>query len=199
MDSSDGTLPIEFLVHHVTDEETQEGRIDMKKIVCFLLILFAGCLAAMAQPQQQDPELEFVLQLKVKLGQAYGVGKTAHGNRFIIPIIGGTFEGPGIKGEVLNGGADYQLQNMEMGRTEVEAIYCVRTDDGVTIHIRNNGIIANDGGKNYFYCSPKFEAPTDSKYAWLNNAIYVCRPAGFEEGAIILKVWKVRDAKKSDV
>lgn len=163
------------------------------------MILFAGCLAAVAQPQQQDPELEFVLQLKVKLGQAYGVGKTAHGNRFVIPIIGGTFEGPDIKGEVLNGGADYQLQNMEMGRTEVEAIYCVRTDDGVTIYIRNNGIIANDGGKNYFYCSPKFEAPTDSKYAWLNNAVYVCRPDGFEEGAIILKVWKVIDAKKSDV
>ena len=77
----------------------------------FLLVLLSnilpfgkawlGCYA-----QAPDPELEFVVELKVKLGQPYGVGETAHGNRFIIPITGGTFEGPNIKGEVLPGGAD---------------------------------------------------------------------------------------------
>lgn len=146
------------------------------------LLLFAGtCMA-----QQTEPELEFVLELKVKLGQAFGVGQTAHGNRFVIPITGGTFEGPNIKGEVLSGGADYQMQTER--RTDLEAIYCIRTDDGVSIHVRNNGIIVG----NYFWCSPKFEAPLDSKYAWLNDAIYVCRPAGFMDGGIVLRVWKVR-------
>lgn len=159
----------------------------VRKTICAIVALFAVLTAGMAQ----DPELEFVLELKVKLGQAFGVGKTAHGNRFVIPITGGTFEGPMIKGEVLSGGADYQLQNQEMGRTDLEAIYCIRTDDGVSIHVRNRGIIGNDG---YFYCSPTFEAPMDSKYAWLNNAIYVCKPAGFMQGGIALKVWKVRDA-----
>ena len=72
----------------------------------FLLVLLSnilpfgkawlGCYA-----QAPDPELEFVVELKVNLGQPYGVGETAHGNRFIIPITGGTFEGPNIKGEVL--------------------------------------------------------------------------------------------------
>lgn len=146
------------------------------------LLLFAGtCMA-----QQTEPEMEFVLELKVKLGQAFGVGQTAHGNRFVIPITGGTFEGPNIKGEVLPGGADYQMQTER--RTDLEAIYCIRTDDGVSIHVRNNGIIAG----NYFWCSPKFEAPLDSKYAWLNDAIYVCRPAGFMDEGIVLRVWKVR-------
>lgn len=146
------------------------------------LLLFAGtCMA-----QQTEPELEFVLELKVKLGQAFGVGQTAHGNRFVIPITGGTFEGPNIKGEVLQGGADYQMQTER--RTDLEAIYCIRTDDGVSIHVRNVGLIAG----NYFWCSPKFEAPLDSKYAWLNDAIYVCRPAGFMDGGIVLRVWKVR-------
>ena len=46
------------------------------------------------------------MTLNVKLGQAYGVGKTAKGNRFIVPITGGTFEGPNIKGEVLEDGAE---------------------------------------------------------------------------------------------
>lgn len=157
-----------------------------------LAIVAFICVAVAGFAQQDDPELEFVLELKVKLGEAFGVGKTVHGNRFVIPITGGTFEGPQIKGEVLNGGADYQLQNTEMGRTDLEAIYCIRTDDGVSIHVRNYGIIANEGDKTYFYCSPKFEAPADSKYAWLNNAIYVCRPSGFMNGGIALKVWRVR-------
>lgn len=138
--------------------------------------------------QTADPELEFVLELKVKLGQAFGVGETAHGNRFVIPITGGTFEGPKIKGEVLAGGADYQLQGKN--RTDLEAIYCIRTEDGVSIHVRNNGLIKG----NYFYCSPKFEAPLDSKYAWINDGIYVCKPSGFMADGIALKVWKVRDA-----
>lgn len=158
----------------------------MKRTLTFLISII--CAAITCSAQQADPELEFVLELKVKLGQAFGVGQTGHGNRFVIPITGGTFEGPRIKGEVLSGGADYQLQTKE--RTDLEAIYCIRTDDGVSIHVRNNGIIA---GK-YFYCSPKFEAPRDSKYAWLNDAVYVCRPSAFVEGGIGLKVWKVRDA-----
>ena len=133
-----------------------------------------------------------------RLGQAYGVGKTAKGNRFIVPITGGTFEGPNIKGEVLEGGADYQLQNMEAGRTEIEAIYCIRTDDGVTIHIRNCGLICSgkdaDGKPSfYFRCAPKFEAPIDSKYAWLNNALFLCEPAmDGPQGGIKLNVWKVK-------
>ena len=157
----------------------------LKKLFSTFVVLLAVAFSSSAQTP--EPELEFALELKVKLGQAYGVGETANGNRFIIPITGGTFEGPNIKGEVLPGGADYQMQGKN--HTDIEAIYCIRTDDGVNIHIRNKGIIAG----NYFYCSPKFEAPLNSKYAWLNDAIFVCRPSGFMEGGIALKVWKVRD------
>lgn len=164
----------------------------MKQVFVTLAMVLLSTVACLAQ--QADPELEFVLELKVKLGNAFGVGKTVHGNRFVIPITGGTFEGPRIKGTVIEGGADYQLQNNEMGRTDLEAIYCIRTDDGVNIHVRNKGIIAQSEGQNYFYCSPTFEAPADSKYAWINNGIYVCRPSGWMDGGIALKVWKVRDA-----
>ena len=157
----------------------------LKKLFSTFVALLAVAFSSSAQTP--EPELEFALELKVKLGQAYGVGETANGNRFIIPITGGTFEGPNIKGEVLPGGADYQMQGKN--HTDIEAIYCIRTDDGVNIHIRNKGIIAG----NYFYCSPKFEAPLGSKYAWLNDAIFVCRPSGFMDGGIMLKVWKVRD------
>lgn len=139
------------------------------------------------------PELEFVVQLHVALGQAYSVGKTTHGTRTIIPITGGTFEGPDIRGEVLPGGADYQMADAITGHIEVEAIYCIRTDDGVTIHIRNSGIINAGEDGMYFTCTPKFEAPADSKYSWLNHKLFICRPEfGGADGGITLNVWAVK-------
>lgn len=142
------------------------------------------------------PELEFVMQLRVTISAPEGVGVIPHGSRQFIPITGGTFEGPRIKGTILPGGADYQLYNDILQRTEVEAIYNIRTDDGVNIHVRNMGLIGEDDGRFYFYTSPRFEAPLDSKYAWLNTAIFVCR-IGTEqvENGISLNVWKVRDPR----
>ena len=172
----------------------------MKKILLSMIAFVALSLSASAQVSepQNTPQLEFALQLKVTLGEAYTCGETQHGQRTIIPITGGTFEGPNIKGTIINGGADYQLNNKATGRTELEAIYCIKTDDGVNIHVRNRGII--NSGKDeqgnptfYFKAAPQFEAPVDSKYAWLNNAIFVCQPdfsGGFK--GIVLNVWKVK-------
>ena len=172
----------------------------MKKILLSMIAFVALSMSASAQvaEPQNKPQLEFALQLKVTLGEAYTCGETQHGQRTIIPITGGTFEGPNIKGTIINGGADYQLNNKATGRTELEAIYCIKTDDGVNIHVRNRGII--NSGKDeqgnptfYFKAAPQFEAPVDSKYAWLNNAIFVCLPdfsGGFK--GIVLNVWKVK-------
>ena len=172
----------------------------MKKIILSMIAFVTLSLSASAQvaEPQNTPQLEFALQLKVTLGEAYTCGETQHGQRTIIPITGGTFEGPNIKGTIINGGADYQLNNKATGRTELEAIYCIKTDDGVNIHVRNRGII--NSGKDeqgnptfYFKAAPQFEAPADSKYAWLNNALFVCQPdfsGGFK--GIVLNVWKVK-------
>ena len=167
----------------------------MKKIFTTVI----SCLfALLTMAQGEAPQLEFVVELKVKCEGAYQVGQTPHGNRFIIPIVGGTFEGPQMKGTILSGGADYQLQDNAHGRTELEAIYSIRTDDGVNIHVRNRGLICTGQDSEgrpqfYFRTAPQFEAPMDSKYAWLNNAIYVCQPSmGGEQGLICLKVWKVK-------
>lgn len=151
--------------------------------------------AAPAAPVQKEftPALEFVMQLQVKIQGVERVGETPHGSRQSIPITGGTFKGPRIEGVVLPGGADYQMSNGQ--RTEVEAIYNIRTNDGVTIHVRNNGLITSGQGGFYFYTNPHFEAPVDSKYNWLNNAIFVCRinnTSGFT-GGVALDVWKVCD------
>ncbi|MBQ6190846.1 MAG: DUF3237 family protein [Bacteroidaceae bacterium] len=156
-----------------------------------MALLTALSLQAVAQVEapKQTPQLEFAMQLKVTTGEAYSCGETQHGQRIVIPITGGTFEGPKLKGTILNGGADYQLVNKALGRTELEAIYCIRTDDGICIHVRNRGIIA----EGYFKCAPQFEAPADSKYAWLNNALFVCSPDWTQQfQGIVLNVWLVK-------
>ncbi len=168
----------------------------MKKVLFAFVASAFVCLNVMAQnTENKAPELEYVMELKVTCDAAFSCGNTSRGERVVIPITGGTFEGPQIKGVVLSGGADYQYVDAAHGRNEVEAIYCIRTDDGVNIHIRNCGLIVTgkdaDGNPQfYFRTAPKFEAPNDSKYNFLNNAIFVCTP-GFGQGYISLKIWKV--------
>ena len=170
----------------------------MKKIALLtLLTAFTLSVSAQTYPPKNTPQLEFAMQLRVTLGEAFGINNTQHGRRTVIPITGGEFEGPNLKGTIINGGADYQLNGAD-GRTELEAIYCIKTDDGVYIHVRNRGIIANSKGADgkptfYFKAAPQFEAPADSKYGWLNNAIFVCEPEWTQTfKGIVLNVWKVK-------
>ncbi len=171
----------------------------MRQLI-LLITVAASLLSASAQsyPPKDTPQLEFVLQLRVTIDGAYTVGETEHGKRIVIPITGGTFEGPLLKGTILPGGADYQRATADGTRTELEAIYSIRTDDGIYIHVRNKGLVY-DGkdteGQPYYYfkAAPQFEAPKDSRYAWLNNALFVCQPEWVKDfKGIVLNVWKVK-------
>jgi hypothetical protein len=169
----------------------------MKTLLIILLSIITLSANAQNGQPQEAPQLEFALQLKVTLGEVFSINNTQHGRRTVIPITGGTFEGPALKGTILNGGADYQLASAD-GRTELEAIYCIKTDDGIYIHVRNRGIISNgkdaDGKPSfYFRAAPQFEAPADSKYGWLNNALFVCTPTFTSDfKGIVLNVWRVK-------
>ena len=170
----------------------------MKRVIFGMLLALMSSVAVYGQnaADQTTMATEFVMKLKVSLGQAYSVGETPKGRRTVIPITGGTFEGPLLKGTIIEGGADWQLA--KGNRTELEAIYSIKTDDGVYIHIRNRGIICSGQDANgqqsfYFKAAPTFEAPEDSKYAWLNNALFICSPEwGGEGGGITLNVWKIK-------
>lgn len=172
----------------------------MKKtlVIIFALLSFALKSNAQVETPKDTPQLEFVMRLKVTIDEPYSCGETQHGQRVVIPITGGTFEGPRLKGTILSGGADYQLVNKALDRTELEAIYCIKTDDDVCIHVRNKGIIANGKDENgnpsfYFKCTPQFEAPADSKYAWLNNALFICQPDWSQQfKGIVLNVWMAK-------
>jgi hypothetical protein len=57
----------------------------------------------------------------------------------LIPIVGGSFEGPGIKGTVIPGGYDFQLLRND-NVMEIDARYVLQTGDGALITIVNRGL-----------------------------------------------------------
>lgn len=137
----------------------------------------AALLGAVTSPlgaaEPAPPRLEFAFEELVTLGPAQMVGESARGKRVIIPITGGTFEGPGIKGTVVPGGWDWQLIRTD-GCIEVKADYMIRTDDGVTINVLNTGVICPPAGgvDRPVRTTPVFEAPR-GKYEWLSQAAFV--------------------------
>ena len=165
-------------------------------IVAFLLFGNLGLHA------QDAPRLEFFCELNVSLDPAVVVGDTPHGTRRIIPITGGSVSGPGISGEILNGGADWQIVRKD-GVAELEAHYQFKTEEGTIVYIKNIGVrvatpeiaakIARgehvDANQYYFRTTPRFEAPA-GKYAWVNDAIFVCTGER-KATSVVLKVWKV--------
>ncbi|MDI5980801.1 DUF3237 domain-containing protein [Amycolatopsis magusensis] len=118
-----------------------------------------------------DPTLTLIARLTVLIGEPVDAGPVPGGHRRIIPITGGTAEGPRIEGEVLPLGADWNLMRPD-GVAEVSARYLVRTHDGVVLTITNEGSLKFDGVPRGI-TTPRIEAPADGPYAWLNDAVLV--------------------------
>jgi Protein of unknown function (DUF3237) len=148
-------------------------------------------------PDVEPLATELALELYVTLSPAVVVGESDAGRRQFIPITGGRFVGDGIRGEVMAGGADWQLVRPD-GVLEVNALYSIKTDDGTVIVVDNRGIIAPGAtGPNgtaaapYVRTAPKFHAPA-GKYEWLNRAAFLGTISGGSGGgAVVIRVFRV--------
>ncbi len=129
-----------------------------------------GSMANAAQPEKLDPatstKIEFTYEAIVTLGPTEVVGATPFGKRVRIPITGGHFKGPRIRGTIFPEGMDWQLVRAD-GYTVIEASYLMREADGTVIHIHNKGIV----GEGYARTSPIFEVPL-GPHQWLNQSIF---------------------------
>lgn len=161
----------------------------MKMVVISAAVAIAGVING-AVAYGQSPVLRHVMDIRAEISGAYNGGKAPHGERVVIPITGGEVTGD-VKGKIIPGGVDYQLVDGGRARGELCAIYSIMTEDSTLINVRNEGINCWGEGNQYFMTSPRFECNVDSKYGWLNDRIFVCRPVGFEPGAIVLRVWAV--------
>jgi Protein of unknown function (DUF3237) len=132
-----------------------------------------GAQAEQGRPAASEPTLEHSLTVHANIEPAIAMGRTPAGERRVIPISGGVFEGVGVKGVVMPGGEDWQLVRSD-GVTELDARYWLRADDGALIRVHNRALSAPapSGGARYVRCAPRFEAPV-GPHDWLNKAIFV--------------------------
>ena len=66
------------------------------------------------------PRLELIFAANVSVAPPLDCGDVGKGTRRIVPITGGEFSGPDIRGKVLPGGADWQILRGD-GVSELEA------------------------------------------------------------------------------
>ncbi len=135
------------------------------------------------------PETEFVYEAIVDIEPGIDLGEGPVGQRAMVPITGGTFEGPNIRGTVLAGGADRQLLRGD-GVRNLDALYELQTDDGAIFTVRNQVIISPQPER------PRFsfiQITAPEEYGWLNQSIHVgtldsLRP---ERDAVLIRVFRL--------
>jgi hypothetical protein len=148
------------------------------------------------------PSLRLLYTSKIEIEPPLVVGKASYGERRIINITGGEFEGPRLSGHVLPGGADWQIIRYD-GITEVEAKYTLETDDGSLIYVSNRGLRHGpkevierllkgediSASEYYFRTTPIFETGAPG-YEWLNGLVSVA--AGERRaGEVLITVYEV--------
>ncbi len=178
----------------------------MTRHALLLFVLIAlGTGAGSAQTSARKPPapgLVFAFEARVAVGPPMELGQVAYGRRRIVPILSGTFAGPGIKGKVLPGGADWQIVRPD-GFTELDTRYTLETDKGQIIYVQNAGMRhaapdvmqkllagqAVDPSLVYFRTVPKFETSAPD-LQWLTKAIFVGTGERFPT-EVVIRFWRM--------
>jgi hypothetical protein len=126
-----------------------------------------------------------LMTVRITAAPPQKVGTVPHGISSIVPVTGGDFEGPRLRGKVLPGGGDWLLLRSD-GVLEFDLRITLETDDQALIDMRFQGLrhgpadaIAAlgrgevvDPASYYFRTLPRFETSAE-KYAFLNRIITV--------------------------
>ncbi len=143
------------------------------------------------------PALRFAFAITAHVRPVIDLGQTARGHRRIIDIVGGKVHGPRLNGEILPGGADWQIVRVD-GTIEVVARYTIRSAEGALVYVQNEGlrvaspevIAALARGETlppdsyHFRTAPRFETAEPS-LKWMELATFVGKATRAPEGIAI--------------
>ena len=130
-----------------------------------------------------------LFRISAEVGDVRSLGAAPAGERRVVPILGGTFEGEGLGGEVLPGGADWQWRWAD-GTLAIDAHYALRERRGALIEVRSQGLRAGPpevlerlargeavpAGDYYFRTVLRFSTG-DAPLGWLNRIIGIATAA----------------------
>jgi len=146
---------------------------------------------------------EPAFHLDAQLGPVQEIGDLAAGRRRVVPIVGGTLEGPRLRAEILPGGADWQLVT-PTGSAAIEARYTARADDGALVLVHSRGfrsgppeVLARlaagqtvDPGEYYFRTLVTLETGA-AAHAWVNERLFIAVAARLPDG-VVADIYEIR-------
>lgn len=149
------------------------------------------------------PELEFAFKVVAALEPPIEQGTWDGLRRRIVPINGGTVEGPRFKGKIAPGGADWQTLAASDGLSALDARYTLQHEDGTIVGVVNRGVRRGppevmarlaagewvDPVAYYFRASPMFDAPP-GPHRWLSESTFVCVGKRWPD-SVELEMWRV--------
>ncbi len=130
------------------------------------------------------------------------IGRLAEGQRRIIEILGGSFDGPLLRGTIEAGGADWQLIRSD-NVAALDARYTLLTHEGVRIYVQNRGVRYAepavmqrlvrgepvDASEYYFWSTPQFETDA-AELQWLRRSIFLGSGTRLPD-LVVIQVWRV--------
>jgi hypothetical protein len=112
---------------------------------------------------------EFLFRIDVAVVELTRVAPGPHGDRLIMGVGEGRFEGPRLSGKVVPGpGSEWATLRTD-GTLRVDVRLVLETDDGARILMLYGGIgVPREGGGMAIQTAPVFETG-DERYAWLHH------------------------------
>ncbi|HZS36993.1 MAG TPA: DUF3237 domain-containing protein [Polyangia bacterium] len=137
-----------------------------------------------------------LMTVRIAAAKPHALGVGPRGTRLTFPITGGEFEGPRLRGRVLDGGGDWGVVRPD-GVLELSLRATLETDDGALIALTFDGVRHGpaevlaalgrgepvDPADYYFRTVPRFEAAGE-RYAFLNRIVAVGRGENQPTGAL---------------
>ena len=150
-----------------------------------------------------DPRLNLIYRLEATVGDPQDLGEISVGHRRIVPLTGGTFSGPELRGTLLPGAsADWQII-LPDGTALGDVRYTLETERGDLLYVQSHGVRHGspevlerlgrgedvDAGEYTFRGAVKIETGADS-LDWLNKGIFIS-VGGRQRRGVIYEVYLV--------
>lgn len=153
--------------------------------------------------QLPQPSLTQVYRLEATLGEAQDLGDVATGHRRIVPLTGGSFSGPELRGKLLPGAsADWQIV-LPDGTALGDIRYTLQTDGGDLLYVQSRSVrhgspevLARLGrGEDVAASEYTFRTSTQIEAAareldWLNKGVFIS-VAGRQPSGVIYETYLV--------
>jgi Protein of unknown function (DUF3237) len=142
-----------------------------------------------------SPRLEPLMTLAVEVGEIVSLGPTPTGERRVVAITGGSFDDEqGWRGQVLPGGADWQLLRRD-GVLEVDARYVLQDERGARVQVVSQGL--RHGPPEVIAALARGEAVDPSQYYFRTAMRFETSAAGLQHlNAVIAVGIGAREARR---